>query len=115
MAWIRTLRSIEVLFVCLLGTAPFAWGASFEKDPIKETQTDPVPVTEELLAREGQTGPASPTFKIGNTAEFLVQKPYGNVEVGEQTERPKKEYSPWWEGWLFWKKDGENSSNSVTN
>ncbi|MBI1977910.1 MAG: hypothetical protein HYS55_04075 [Candidatus Omnitrophica bacterium] len=54
--------------------------ASFDRDPIEETQTKVVPVTQELLTREGEPGPASPTYKVSDTARFLVKKPYEEVE-----------------------------------
>ena len=50
--------------------------ASYEKDPVAATQSNVVPVTEELLNREGEPGPASPSFKMSDTARFLVKKPY---------------------------------------
>jgi len=77
--------------------------ASFEKDPIKETQSKTVPVTEELLTREGDVGPASPSFKMKDTERFLVKKPYGEVDQGVVAESSEDEYSTdWWEDWFSW-------------
>ena len=51
-----------------------------KKDPIGDTQTKAVPITQELLTREGEPGPASPTYKMQDTAKFLVKKPYDQAE-----------------------------------
>lgn len=55
-------------------------GVTNEKDHIGATQTEGVPVTTELLNREGEPGPASPSFKMSDTSKFLVKKPYQEAE-----------------------------------
>ena len=93
-----------------------AWATSYDedKDPVKTTQTDPVAVTKELLTA-GETGPSSPTYKVKDTAQFLIKPPYERAEAEEKPKKSKKAAANWWEGWLFWEKDGKNSSKSVTD
>jgi hypothetical protein len=79
-------------FIALLG--PLAQ-AAYEKEPIKGTKSDTVAVTEELLKKEGQSGPASPT------GQFLDQQPY--KEPGsDKPGRARKAYVPWWKRWFYW-------------
>ena len=69
------------VFVSLLAFSEVTFASIEDKDPIKDTQTRAVPVTQELLTREGEPGPASPTYKMqGETSKFLVKKPYDQVE-----------------------------------
>ena len=89
----------------------FCWGlivanafAGFDKDPLKETQSAAVPVTEELLTREGQAGPASPTYPMADTSGFLVQMPYEKAEE-YRADGEKEESSHFWDRWFFWRKD----------
>jgi hypothetical protein len=79
--------------------------ADFEEDPIKKTESNVVAVTRELLEREGDVGPASPTIKMHDTSRFLVKEPYHDVddEVGDDSATMKR---PWWHRWFFkWDKD----------
>ena len=85
--------------------------ASYEKDPIKATQTKEVPVTKELLNREGEQGPASPSFKMESADRFLVKKPYEKVETGESGEL-EEETSHWWQDWFSLGKNKKNRNNS---
>ena len=78
--------------------------AGFDKAPLKETQSDTVPVTEELLTREGQAGPASPTYPMADTSGFLVQMPYEKAEE-YRADGEKEESSHFWDRWFFWRKD----------
>lgn len=98
------------LFLGLFAFLPFLCAASIgEKEPIKETQTTPVPVTDELLNREGgQPGPASPSFKLKDSADFFSHEPYGlDEELDEIQEAQEEEPDPLEEDWLFWEKDEE--------
>ena len=83
--------------------------ASLEKDPIKATQTDPVPVTKELLTREGEPGPASPSFKASDTSSFLVKKPYQMPKESEVDELSEESSSIWEDDWFFGEEDDERS------
>src|SRR3989338_2288038 len=105
--------SFGIVFVLLLFLTETGL-ASFKRDPIEETQTRPIPVTEELLTREGELGPASPTYKMeGETANFLVKKPYeeaeteylGELSNGEETSSLSDE-------WFFWDKEGQEMSET---
>jgi hypothetical protein len=91
---------------CLLfSVSASTWDAfaSFEKDPLKETQSETVPVTEELLTREGEPGPASPTYPMADTSRFLVKTPYENVDKYEGYEE-EEDTEHFWNRWFFWKK-----------
>ena len=81
--------------------------ASFEKDPIKATQSNVVPVTEELLTREGELGPASPSFKMSDSSLFLVKKPYEMVERNELEALKEDTSSAVLDDWFFWEGDRE--------
>jgi hypothetical protein len=85
--------------------------AGFDKDPLKDTQSDAVPVTEELLKREGQAGPASPTYPMVDTSGFLVKMPYGKAEEYE-TNDEKESSDHFWNRWFFWKKDEKEKKTS---
>ena len=108
-------RKKITIFICLM--ICLVWGAhlsfaAFKEDPIKATQTDPVPVTEELLTREGQPGPASPTFRMEDTSKFLVKKPYEKVETEEGLYSSEDQSSPWWDDWFSWEKEGSKDLSS---
>jgi hypothetical protein len=97
----------------------FCWGsvainafAGFEKDPLKETQSDTVPVTEELLTREGQAGPASPTYPMADTSGFLVQMPYEKAEEYRAGEEEKEFSRHFWDRWFFWRRDDQQKETS---
>lgn len=103
------------LFLGLFGFLSLLHAASIgEKDPVRETQTTPVPVTEELLNREGgDPGPASPSFKLKDSTDFFSREHDGLEEelaeiTGEESEEPEE----FGEDWLFWEKDEENSEDS---
>ena len=74
--WICVLAA-AALFTAVLPIR-FSWGAgSFERDPVVETQTKVVAVTEETLKNyEKKPGAPAPTFKLVNDSdEFLVEEP----------------------------------------
>jgi len=83
--------------------------AAYEKDPIKATQSKTVAVTEELLQREGDVGPATPTIKHKDTSEFLLKQPYEQA-VNEVKEGLGEGKEPWWESWFFWLDDGSEKA-----
>lgn len=100
------------LFFCLTIGVQSVLGIQ-EEEPIKATQSDTVPVTEELLEREGDVGPASPTIKMEDTSQFLVKKPYERAE--EEVESvPGDESRPWWKSWFFWLGEEEKAPESET-
>jgi len=103
---------LEAAFGCV-PTDAVAAGIEHEKEPIRSTQSDAVPVTEELLGREGDVGPPSPTMKTVDVSEFLVKKPYEKAEQEIET-APGEESRPWWKSWFFWldeqKKSGEQET-----
>ena len=92
-----------LLFLFIFHTAVLF--AAYEKDPIKATQTNPVPVTEELLSRESDVGPASPTFKMKDTSGFMARKLYEeesetwledeSVETGLEEELSDEDWDHW--------------------
>jgi len=102
------------LFLICFTFAPFGYAASIgEKEPIKETQTTPVPVTDELLNREGEPGPASPSFKFKDSADFFFPDPYLTDEELEEVDGQRLEEAEGLdEDWLFWEQEGEDSENS---
>ena len=75
-----------VLLVYLFACPQIEAGRELEKDPIKNTQTDPVLVTEDLLKKDSDRGPASPSFKIGDTSGFFSKKPYVKESIDELLE-----------------------------
>ena len=89
---------LEAAFGCV-PTDAVAAGIEHEKEPIRSTQSDAVPVTEELLKREGDLGPASPTFKMSDTSKFMVKRPYEKGEEGGEKAEEEKGKS-WWENWF---------------
>jgi len=102
----RQIQRYWILIILMVLVLPgyFAFAISYEKEPIKKTQSNTVAVTDELLEREGQLGPASPTIKMASTSEFLVEKPYSKAE--EEGEGKAGEIAkPWWERWFFWAGD----------
>ncbi len=108
--WIWKFKVLCLFFLCFACLAKLST-AAYEEDPLKATQTNAVPVTEELLTREGQPGPASPTFKMSDTARFLVKKPYQTAEKGKDVDQPRDESSSdLWDNWLFWEEDNEDNS-----
>lgn len=91
-----------------------AYADSFKRNPIKDTQTQTVAVTEEMLKTEGQKGPASPTFKMEDSSKFLVQKPVQKAE--EKTiEETAKSSSSWWDDWFTWKEEPKDEADSVSD
>jgi len=100
-----------VCFLCIQNLS--IAGREQEKDPIGNTQTGVVPVTKELLTREGEPGPASPTFKMDNTSDFLVKKPYEEVEKyikGEAVEAEGESSDSLWDNW-FLEEEGSKSTS----
>ena len=109
-------RLVTIIFLVLISC--LAVGSNLvlavqEEEPIKATQSDAVPVTEESLGREGDVGPPSPTMKTVDVSEFLVKKPYEKAEQEIET-APGEESRPWWKSWFFWldeqKKSGEQET-----
>ena len=98
-----------VIFCIFLRTGIVS--AALKEDPIKSTQSDTVPVTEELITREGEPGPASPTIKMNDTSKFLVKKPYQKADQEEDIEKPEETSTPWWEDWFTWEEDEQGSLN----
>ncbi len=90
------------IFACVVCAFPCSGGASFERNPVKETQSNVVPVTEEMLNREGQLGPASPTFKIQDTAKFMVKKPINESAEPDDKIGKEEEKGSWWDQWFSW-------------
>lgn len=87
---------------------------AFNRDPVKETQSEGVPVTDEMLKREGQAGPASPTFQMKDTAKFLVKTPLEEKTGDEAKEVVQEEKTNWWDEWFSWggkKPKDKNPSN----
>lgn len=102
----------SVFFLCFIRPTPVA-RASYEEDPVKTTQSNTVPVTDELLTREGEPGPASPTFKMSDTSGFLVKKPYEEAEDNMLDDKFEEgSSSAWWDDWFFWEGDDESNPTS---
>ena len=101
--WILGVQFIVFPLFFWLTWGVFSFASIGDRDPIGDTQTKPVPVTQELLTREGEPGPASPTFKMQDTAKFLVKKPYDQA-VKEYLDRlPKDEQdSALLDEWFSW-------------
>ena len=100
---------ILLLIFCFTGFSRLAM-SSFDEDPVKATQSKVVAVTEELLTREGEPGPASPTYKMWDTSLFLVKKPYEEAEKKEMIQRMKEATPDLWNDWFFWEVESENDS-----
>ncbi|MBI4395200.1 MAG: hypothetical protein HY583_03275 [Candidatus Omnitrophica bacterium] len=100
-----------------LGLISIAWYtslsyAAYEKDPIKNTQSNVVPVTQELLTREGEPAPASPTFKMSDTSRFLVKEPYEVAEEAQELHHWDEESAlSDWDSWFSWEEGDEGSSD----
>jgi hypothetical protein len=77
---------------------------AYDKDPVKSTQSDTVAVTDELLDREGQLGPASPTIKIPLITHFFSKTPFLNAEEEDESAAGEGD-APWWESWFQWMGD----------
>ncbi|OGW86933.1 MAG: hypothetical protein A3C35_00100 [Omnitrophica bacterium RIFCSPHIGHO2_02_FULL_46_11] len=106
------LKKIAYFFLLLSFADPSKFiFASYEKDPVKDTQSNVVAVTEELLTREGELQPASPTFKMLDTAHFLVKKPYQKPEIKQANQPSEKSSSSsnWEDEWFFWEGNTEDS------
>lgn len=108
------MKIVILLFLLILQTAILF--AAYEKDPIKATQTNPVPVTEELLTRESEPGPASPTFKMKDTSGFMARKPYEEEREAWLAEEmveslPEDEFSD--EDWDQWFSENEMDEQST--
>ena len=105
-------RMVSFLGFWILSIAVVGF-ASFEEDPIRKTQTKVVPVTEELLKREGEPGPASPSFKMADTSGFLVKEPYDQVEEEKRESELKEDDSSILEDdWFSWKEEADSSFSS---
>ena len=74
---------LTVLVLCLY--LEFGWASHFGSDPIRETQSNVVPVTEENIKDEGKPGAPAPTFRIlEDSSKFLVKDPI--EEIAESAE-----------------------------
>jgi len=108
--------AFSFLFFSFFGVHKFSIaGREDEKDPIGNTQSGVVPVTEELLTREGEPGPASPSFKMADTFRFLVKKPYEEVEkymLGEMIKPEEERLDSSWDDWFLGEEKGGNTSVS---
>ncbi len=108
------MMSLCFLFWCLSGSFHFCVAVG-EKDPIKDTQSGVVPVTDELLTREGEPGPASPSFKATDTSIFLVKKPYEGIEkhiLDGMLKQEEKHLDNSWDDWFLGTEESENTSAS---
>ena len=94
----------------ILSTASYG---AFQRDYVKETQTDPVAVTEELLTRESEAGPASPSFKMTDTSLFFVKEPFDDetLEFLDVNLDPEPEVSA--ENWDDWFRTSEEDVEST--
>ena len=72
------LKAVAVAVSVLLSFVGMGWADQFERNPITETQTKGVLVTEESLKNyEKKPGAPAPTFKIvSDTAKFFVSEPF---------------------------------------
>ncbi len=84
-----------------------------ERDPIKHTQTDPVAVTEELLAREYESGPASPSFKMNDTSGFMAKKPYDFLKHQDLIETENQANEENWDDWFLSEENGDEKSTEA--
>ena len=84
-------KKVFSFFLFLYVFLPSSSFSSFDRDPVKDTQTQPVPVTQELLARDSESGPASPTFKMNDTEVFMAKKPYHLLQEEDQEEEWNEE------------------------
>ncbi len=105
---------MAIVLLCTL--IPYGYGA-FQRDYVKETQTDPVAVTEELLTRESESGPASPSFKMKDTSTFMGEKPYGNQKKEEfldETSDSETDFSTEnWDDWFHSEKEEVKSTEAL--
>jgi len=90
----RTIRVFVVLMV--ISSVVWAYGS---RDPILETQSKAVPVTEETLKDDAKPGAPAPTFKlVHDTGVFFVKPPVElldkeSVKKWEWAEAPAEEKS----------------------
>lgn len=101
------LRLIILCFFWVLWHAQVS-SASFEKDPIKDTQSKVVPVTQELLTREGEPGPASPSFKMSDTSGFLVKKDYEEADIHQADQWLEESQFSDADEWFSWEEEDES-------
>ena len=81
-----------MLLVCIL--LPFGWARQFDKeDQILKTQTNPVPVTKEMLNNDKHPGAPAPTYKlIHDSDQFLTSEPVNSAT--EEALRSSKDFKP---------------------
>ncbi len=117
--WFLKCVLFSFLFFHFLGIHQFSIaGREQEKDPIGNTQSGVVPVTKELLTREGELGPASPTFKMDDTSRFLVKKPYEEVEkymIGEVAESEGESTDTLWDDWFLGEEENRSTFTSESS
>jgi hypothetical protein len=88
---VRVIGSSIYLLAVLISISENAGAGSFDKDPIVETQTKTVPVTEETLRNEPKAGAPAPTFRlITDTGQFFVADPLFEISA------KKKRKWKWW-------------------
>jgi len=98
--------TLTLIAFIMVGSTAYA---VYEKEPIKRTKSDAVAVTKELLEREGDVGPATPTIKMADTSVFLTEKPHHAPTDDDEDQVSEEE--PWWERWFFWMEDEEGSES----
>ena len=107
---------IGLFFVYMTVSSKFSIaGIEQEKDHISSTQSGVVLVTSELLNREGEPGPASPSFRMPDTSKFLVKKPYEGAEklsMHELAQLEEESLNTSSDEWFLGEEDGENGSIS---
>ena len=105
------IKRVAPIFLLLFIVGPHLIEAVYDDDPIKTTRASTVPVTEELVTKEGETAPASPTIRLYDTGLFFVKRPYDKVR--EEAEKIEDE-KPWWQSWFFWldEDQGEGEAES---
>ena len=103
--------AILFLILCLVCFSQLGLASFDDEDPVKATQSKVVPVTKELLTREGEPGPASPTYKMSDTSRFLVKKPYQKVDKEELDRIIRGTPSDLGDDWFFLEEDqGDDST-----
>ena len=108
-------KILLILVLCFFSCS-VSYGA-FQRDPIKETQTDPIAVTQEFLTRESESGPASPSFKMNDTAIFFMKKPYDYIQNEELFEQDADQeagfVSDEWDDWFDIEGNDDQSTEAL--
>ena len=82
-----------LITIPLLNAALF--GDQLDRDPIVETQTKTVAVTDEYLKNsEKKMGAPAPSFRLlTDTSQFFVGQPFAKNESGKLEEKKKRSWS----------------------